>query len=162
MNHSGKEDATQHKAAREKVWYIIKQSFNAKRIVNREEIKPAPMSLHQSGPLHRAHPSTQYASSSQVPDHIPRGLLIPIIVRKLEEGLVLGPAPGRSFPQLSGPARLLMLTVVRGGRGRAVIAVAAVLVGGGGIRGRGGPCSQTSEHFRKSPRVAIPVWVYRF
>lgn len=70
---------------------------------------------------------THYASSSHVPDQISCGGLIPIIVRKLEEGLVLCPTPGGSFPQFSGPARLLELAVVRGG-GRGITAV--MIVGG--------------------------------
>lgn len=67
VKHLGKEDAPQHMVAWEKVWYIIKQSFNAKRIVNREEIKPAPMSLHQSGLLHRAHPPNHHMSLTIFP-----------------------------------------------------------------------------------------------
>lgn len=136
-----------------------KQSFNAKNDREQDGYKIewafsrlVPCSFtNLSDCTVRTHP---YASLSRIPDRISCGGLILVIVRKLEEGLVLGPAPGRSFPEFSGPARLLMLTVVRGG-GREVIAIV-----GGGRSGRGRPCSQTSEHLRKSPRVAIPVRIY--
>lgn len=102
-----------------------------KRTVNREEekIKVSPKPRHQSGPLQKR--TNPHASSSHVPNQIPCAVFISIIVRKLEEGLMLGPASRRAFPQLSGPARLLMLTVVRGEEGRGVIAI----VIGGGIDG---------------------------
>lgn len=111
------------------MWYIKKQSFNAKKTVNRERRK-------DQGKPHAPSPIWPTAARinplSHVPNRISCAVFISIIVRKLEEGLVLGPASRRAFPQLSGPAKLLMLTVVRGGEVGGVIAV----VIGGGVEGR--------------------------